>query len=332
MLPGSNCVRVADLYRFTGQDRPDDVRDQPVVSPVATTDDIAGTGRGHGNTMPLVIFWIEVGGAIGGRHQFRTPLAVGIRVIPPHRLVFPVSPDPLPVFVHLVSSDINHRLDRPAGSYRLQKMHGPHDVGCIGLHRNLVGVSYQRLGRHVNDDLRSCSQHLCFKPLRIPHIGDDRMHQLPDMCHFEKARTRRRLQSIPGNFRSQAMKPEGKPGAFETGMTGEKGLFSLPEICRCHLLVFHPLFAVCYHTFHGALPLVQSSSSCCLSRRVSIGCQNPLCLNAASWPSWASPVSGSFSNTVMSPVIRSSTAGSSTMKPPLIQAPSPAGFSLNEVT
>ena len=35
-----------------------------------------------------------------------------------------------------------------------------------------------------------------------------------------------------------------------------------------------------YQVFHGAFPLSQSFSNCLLSRRVSIGCQKPLCLKA----------------------------------------------------
>jgi len=82
-----------------------------------------------------------------------------------------------------------------------------------------------------------------------------------------------------------------------------------------------------YHTFHGALPLLHNSSRCILSRRVSIGCQKPECLKATSSRSRARPSSGSFSKIVLSPAIRLTIPGSRTKKPPLIQEPSPTGFS-----
>ena len=49
-------------------------------------------------------------------------------------------------------------------------------------------------------------------------------------------------------------------------VTGDQDLLGLPE---------GPTH---YHTFQGALPLFQRSSSTCLSRSESIGCQNPICL------------------------------------------------------
>ena len=68
-----------------------------------------------------------------------------------------------------------------------------------------------------------------------------------------------------------------------------------------------------------------------LSRSVSIGCQKPSCRYAANWPLAASRSSGSFSHSVSSPSMYSSAAGDRTKKPPLIQSPSPRGFSWKPV-
>src|SRR5262245_21373191 len=86
--------------------------------------------------------------------------------------------------------------------------------------------------------------------------------------------------------------------------------------------VYHPVF-------QGALSDAHSSSKRSLSRSVSIGCQNPVCLNADNCPVRASVSSGPCSQTVESPSIRSRTEGSRQKKPPLIQPDSPGGFSWN---
>ena len=40
--------------------------------------------------------------------------------------------------------------------------------------------------------------------------------------------------------------------------------------------------AAAYHVFHGAAPLVHMSLRSCISRKVSMHCQKPLCLNTDS--------------------------------------------------
>ena len=85
-----------------------------------------------------------------------------------------------------------------------------------------------------------------------------------------------------------------------------------------------------YQTFHGAWPFCHRSSSTFLSCSVSMGCQNPSCLNAASLPSAASLSIGCFSQLIESSSMYSMTPGSRTKKPLFTQAPSPSGFSLND--
>src|SRR5260370_40591981 len=77
-------------------------------------------------------------------------------------------------------------------------------------------------------------------------------------------------QRKPGHPRAQPMQPQREPAALETGVPGQEDAAPTPEL-RCH-----------DQTFHGAAPLAQSSSSCRLSRSVSIGRQKPWCRKAAS--------------------------------------------------
>ena len=56
-----------------------------------------------------------------------------------------------------------------------------------------------------------------------------------------------------------------------------------------------------FHTFQGGYPLFQRLFNRCDSRKVSIGCQNPWCGNAAIWWASARRSSGFSSSTVSSP-------------------------------
>ena len=80
----------------------------------------------------------------------------------------------------------------------------------------------------------------------------------------------RRIQREPGNLSPERVQPQAQPAALESGVAGYQhptSTVGVSEACQ-------------FQHFHGALPLLQSSSSRFLSRSVSIGCQKPECSNA----------------------------------------------------
>src|SRR5262249_30783872 len=79
-----------------------------------------------------------------------------------------------------------------------------------------------------------------------------------------------------------------EPATEQPGATSHSS-WPLPQNC-------HPARRYS-QIFHGASPLLQSSSSIFHSLKVSIGCQNPVCCHTMSSPSAASRPSGSFSRT-----------------------------------
>ena len=101
----------------------------------------------------------------------------------------------------------------------------------------------------------------------VADVGDDRPHLVGDAGQFVEIRLSRRPQGITGDLRSHIRQPQGKPGAFETGMARHEDLSAPPKITVQSV-----------HTFQGALPLCQYFSNATLSRNVSIGCQKPRCL------------------------------------------------------
>src|SRR5262249_17361410 len=79
-----------------------------------------------------------------------------------------------------------------------------------------------------------------------------------------------------------------EPATEQPGATSHKYL-AIPPKCR-HARRYSQIF-------HGASPLLQSSSSIFHSLKVSIGCQNPVCCHTMSSPPAASRPSVFFSST-----------------------------------
>ncbi|KMN35835.1 hypothetical protein VI26_09635 [Chromobacterium sp. LK1] len=102
MLPRTNGMWIANLNGMLFFQSTKDVRHQPIQCPIATTNDIACSRRRHGNA-----FILEKGLSIGTTHQFSTTLAIRIRIITAHRLVFSIAPEPFLVLVAFVSGDID---------------------------------------------------------------------------------------------------------------------------------------------------------------------------------------------------------------------------------
>src|SRR5262249_16340267 len=152
------------------------------------------------------------------------------------------------------------------------------------------------------------------------HVTDLVLHPLADARRFEEARAGRHVLREAEHPGAKRVEPEREPRALEPCIAGQKHALAAPER-RVH-----------FHIFHRARPVAQTSSRRFLARKVAMGCQKPRWKYAASDRCLARLSSGSRSHTVASPSIRSSTSGESTKKPPLIQPPSPLGFSWKLVT
>ncbi len=156
----------------------------------------------------------------------------------------------------------------------------------------------------------------------MPDVADPAVAQRPNVGQLEQVRRGGGRQRQPCHAGTKPRQPQRKPCALETGVAGQQHAFAAPEgrAWRTH------------HFFHGARPDCHRSSSRFFSRSVSMGCQKPACIQATSSPSRAKPASGSASQLVASPAMRSMTSGDNTKKPPLIRPPSPRGFSVKPRT
>ena len=76
------------------------------------------------------------------------------------------------------------------------------------------------------------------------------------------------LECQPGDLRAKFPQPQHQPRALESGVASDQHASTRIDVAE----------QTQGHTFQGALPDCQSSSSLVLSRKVSIGCQKPRCV------------------------------------------------------
>ncbi len=85
----------------------DAVRNESVRAPVATADDVARPG-GSGTDGPVLRSALrEKRLQISAENELRTALGGTVGIIPAQRVVFPVAPDPLLVFIAFVTRNID---------------------------------------------------------------------------------------------------------------------------------------------------------------------------------------------------------------------------------
>src|ERR1700689_1783248 len=111
----------------------------------------------------------------------------------------------------------------------------------------------------MKNDLRCKLPHGAIELDGVSYIPTDVVHQRTDACGSEQIWISGRVERVAADKRAQPGERKTQPTAFESGMPGNK--YSSPGEHTIH------------HVFHGAFPEFHSSSNCCLSRSVSIGCQ-----------------------------------------------------------
>src|SRR5262249_518550 len=131
VLPRTDCAGVTHEEGFAAACCLDEIRNEPILGPVASTDDVAGARRCDCHAMSRVLGGREEGTAVGCRHQLGATLAAAVRVVAPHGLVFAVAPHPFAILVALVACHADDSPDAFGCAHRLENMRGSHDVGGI---------------------------------------------------------------------------------------------------------------------------------------------------------------------------------------------------------
>src|SRR5690349_21497938 len=132
MLPRPYRLRISDGRRTTLRESRNQIRDKPILRPIAASDHVTGSRAGNRDA-PSGRRWLrEKRTAISGGDELCTTFAARIRIVAAHRLVFTVTPQPLPVLIALVTRNDDGSSHGRATTNRFQDVNGAHDVRGIG--------------------------------------------------------------------------------------------------------------------------------------------------------------------------------------------------------
>ena len=163
-------------------------------------------------------------------------------------------------------------------------MAGAEHIGLPGLQRFEIAAAHQGLGGQVKHHLRLEGIQALAEAIQIGQIGPLIAPQQggnPQRLVETGPAPITRIQAIALHLRAPVQEPKGEPAALEARMATQPNAAAPPELrrsrgeARCTWGA-HGVGGT-HHVFQGARPCCQSSSSSCLSRRVSIGCQKPWC-------------------------------------------------------
>ena len=210
---------MAEYHLTRLQQRRHGVRDQLVRRPVSTADHIAGARTREPDAVLCEARQREKGIAIRLPDQFRTGLAVGIRIAPAKGIGFQIAPFQAPVLIALVARDVDHRARAAQASNGFDQVDRAHDIGRIRLDGILVRTQNDRLRRHVKDDLRLKAVHSIDESFEVTHITEGGVDQLIDARKLKEAGLRGRLQRVTGDSCTKGVEQQTKPSALESSMT-----------------------------------------------------------------------------------------------------------------
>ena len=227
MLIRTNRIRVAYYDFRPAFSRPDAVRNDPVRRIVSTANHVTGP---HGRYRDSLLFQKRFD--ITCRYKLGTGFGVGIRVKAIQFFIFPISPFPFPVLIYLIRCNIDDRFNAFRLTDAFQNIHRSHHIHIIRIYRISVGFPHDRLGRHVNHNLRAALLKSLLQGIQIPDIPFYGLHTLIQRKHLKQRAWSIRHQCIPCHICSCFQKRFTHPGTFKTGMSGNK-YFSVFILLQC---------------------------------------------------------------------------------------------------
>jgi hypothetical protein len=162
---------------------------------------------------------------VGRDDNFGGAFAGAVRVVPTHRVAFPVAVNPLLVFVTLVGRNQHGCPHGRCATDRFQNMGRALGINGERGGRIAVTLQHQRLGSQVEYDFRLFLRKNGLHLLQIADVGAVIPHTRADTAPQKNAVGVLRIEGNAGQVGAQLMQPDAEPGAFETGMARDEDFF-----------------------------------------------------------------------------------------------------------
>jgi len=180
VLPGPNRAGAADADGLMSAQGADAIGNEAVRTPVAAADDVARPGGGGADRPALRDVLREKRFQISAENEFCAPLGRAVGIMAAHRIVFPVTPDPFPVFIAFVAGDVDQDLHAGGFADGLKHVDRAANVRVKGQFRLFVGEADKGLGTEVKDKFGLIFLESFHNLVEIADISMNMRYSLPE--------------------------------------------------------------------------------------------------------------------------------------------------------
>ena len=138
-----------------------------------------------------------------------------------HWIVFPVAPNPLPVFIAFVAGDVDQDFNAGGFTDGLKDVDRAADVGIKGQFRLFVREADKGLGSQVKDKFRLMFLESFDQPIEIARISMNMRYFLLKFRCLKIVGLAGRIERIADDIRPQFLQPDRQPGTLETRVAGD---------------------------------------------------------------------------------------------------------------
>ena len=195
------------------------VGDDPILGPISTPDDIAGSGRSD----PKFSRVREERAAVGGSDQFRATFGGAVGIVATHGVFFAVGVEPLAVLVAFVGGDDDAGARVVCNPDGVEQMDGSHNIGGKGFHRDVEREPHERLGSEVEDKIGANPFDGFNQQFAIGNIpAGIRRDAGSEVQEVKEPFVGLRIEGVAMDMGSESDKPLREPASFESGVAGDQ--------------------------------------------------------------------------------------------------------------
>ena len=138
-----------------------------------------------------------------------------------HRIVFPVAPDPFPVFIAFVAGDVDEDLDTRGFADGLEDVDRAADIRVEGHFRFVVGEADKGLGGKVKDKFRLIFSESFDQPVEIADISMNMRYFLSEPRCLKIVGLTGGSKCVADDISPQFFQPDRQPRPLEAGVAGD---------------------------------------------------------------------------------------------------------------
>ena len=177
------------------------IGNEAVSAPITATDDITCPGGSGTDGSVKHDTLREKRFLVGVEDQFRAPFGGTIGIMAAHRIVFPVAPDPFPVFIAFIASDVNENFDAGSFADGLKYIDCAADIRIKSQFRFFERETDEGLGSKVKDKFRLIFLEGFDQPIVIADISMNMRYFLPQFSGVKIIGLARRIKGVANNIR-----------------------------------------------------------------------------------------------------------------------------------